>query len=190
MSARMILSGIQSEDEAHLQYQLALMTKEERKGLKQGRIPIDECYYLMGTTDPKGTLKQDQVCVILDNGQLFGKVLVYKHPGLLFGDIHELTATYIDGLENIVGNSKYAIFFPTCGPRSLADEMANRDFDGDMYWVSRNPLLLECFKPRKPWVRRISPRKTDQKKPQDYLGSKLECMLFREYLRARFTPRY
>jgi len=65
MSARMILSGIQSEDEAHLQYQLALMTKEERKGLKQGRIPIDECYYLMGTTDPKGTLKQDQVCVIL-----------------------------------------------------------------------------------------------------------------------------
>jgi len=72
----------------------------------------------------------------------------------------------------------------------LADEMANSDFDGDMYWVSRNPLLLECFKPRKPWVRRISPRKTDQKKPQDYLGSKLECMLFREYLRARFTPSY
>ena len=47
MSARMILSGIQSEDEAHLQYQLALMTKEERKGLKQGMIPIDECYYLV-----------------------------------------------------------------------------------------------------------------------------------------------
>ena len=65
MSARMILSGIQSEDEAHLQYQLALMTKEERKGLKQGMIPIDECYYLMGTTDPTGTLKRDQVCVIL-----------------------------------------------------------------------------------------------------------------------------
>ena len=43
----MILSGIQSEDEAHLQYQLALMTKEERKGLKQGRISIDECYYLV-----------------------------------------------------------------------------------------------------------------------------------------------
>ena len=65
MSARMILSGIQSEDEAHLQYQLALMTKEERKGFKQGRISIDECYYLMGTTDPTGTLKRDQVCVIL-----------------------------------------------------------------------------------------------------------------------------
>lgn len=65
MSARMILSGIQPQDEAYLQFQLALMTKEERKGLKQGRIPIDECYNLMGTTDPTGTLKEDQVCVIL-----------------------------------------------------------------------------------------------------------------------------
>jgi len=191
MSARMILSGIQPEDEAYLQSQLALMAKVERKGLKEGRIPIDDTYYLMGTTDPTGTLKRDQVCIILDNGQLSGKVLVYKHPGLHFGDIHILTATYIDGLEKIVGNSKYAIFFPTCGPRSLADEMANSDFDGDLYWVSRNPQLLEGFtKQRKPWVRRIQPTKTELKKPQDYTGPKLESLLFHEFLRARFTPSY
>lgn len=65
MSARMILSGIQPEDEAYLQSQLALMSKVEIKGLKEGRIPIDDTYYLMGTTDPTGTLKQDQVCIIL-----------------------------------------------------------------------------------------------------------------------------
>jgi RNA-dependent RNA polymerase len=65
MSARMILSGIQPEDEAYLQSQLALMAKVERKGLKEGRIPIDDTYYLMGTTDPTGTLKWDQVCIIL-----------------------------------------------------------------------------------------------------------------------------
>lgn len=45
MSARMILSGIQPENEAYLEYQLALMTKQERKGT--------------------GTLKPDQVCIIL-----------------------------------------------------------------------------------------------------------------------------
>lgn len=190
ISARMILAGIQPEDEAYLQSQLALMTKEERKGLKQAKIPIDECYNLMGTTDPTGSLKQDQVCVILDNGQLSGKVLVYKHPGLHFGDIHILTATYIDGLEKVVGHSKYAIFFPTCGPRSLADEMANSDFDGDIYWVSRNPQLLECFKKHEPWVGRIKPRKTEQKKPQDYPESELESLLFCEFLRARFAPSY
>lgn len=74
-----------------------------------------------------------------DEGQLSGEVLVYKYPGLHTGDIHILQATYVPDLEEIVGNSKYAIFFPTVGPRSLADEMANSDFDGDMYWVSRNP---------------------------------------------------
>lgn len=76
-----------------------------------------------------------------DNRQVSGEVLVYKHPGLHFGDIHKLNATHIDGLEEIVGNSKYAIFFPTSGERSLADEMANSDFDGDMYWVSWNPQV-------------------------------------------------
>ena len=88
------------------------------------------------------------LCYILlysDNYQVSGKVLVYKHPGLHFGDIHKLTATHIDGLEKIVGNSKYAIFFPTSGSRSLADEMANSDFDGDMYWVSWNPQVALCF---------------------------------------------
>ncbi|KAL6627250.1 hypothetical protein ACP70R_030976 [Stipagrostis hirtigluma subsp. patula] len=180
MSARMILSGIEPKDEAYLQSQLALMTKVERKGLQQGKIPIDDCYYLMGTTDPTGTLKREQVCVIHDNGQVSGEVLVYKHPGLHFGDIHRLTATRIDGLEKIVGNSRYAIFFPTCGPRSLADEMANSDFDGDMYWVSWNPQLLEQFERGEvaPWEERISLKKTEQKKPQDYVGLELESLLF------------
>ncbi|CAM0880241.1 unnamed protein product [Alopecurus aequalis] len=65
LSARMILSGIRPEDDAYLQHQLTLMTKEERKGIRQGRIPIDQCYNLMGTTDPTGTLKPHEVCVIL-----------------------------------------------------------------------------------------------------------------------------
>jgi RNA-dependent RNA polymerase len=65
ISARMILSGIRPEDDAYLQHQLTIMTKEERKGIKQGRIPIDQCYNLMGTTDPTGTLKPHEVCVIL-----------------------------------------------------------------------------------------------------------------------------
>lgn len=74
-----------------------------------------------------------------------GDVLVYKHPGLHFGDIHVLKATYVEELVNFVGNSKYAIFFPTKGPRSVADEIANSDFDGDMYWVSRNPQVCNVF---------------------------------------------
>ncbi|KAF8705693.1 hypothetical protein HU200_030888 [Digitaria exilis] len=189
-SARMILAGIQPEDEAFLQYQLDIMTKEERKGFQEGKIPIDDCCYLMGTTDPTGTLKPDQVCVIHDNRQVSGKVLVYKPPGMHFGDIHMLNATHIDGLEEIVGNSKYAIIFPTSGSRSLADEMANSDFDGNMYWVSWNPQLLKHFKPGTPWKHKSQPKNTKQKKPQDYDGPELERLLFCEFLRARFSPSY
>lgn len=76
-----------------------------------------------------------------DNGQVSGKVLVYRNPGLHFGDIHILKAVYVQAMEDFVGNAKYAIFFPIKGRRSLADEMAGGDFDGDMYFVSRNPQV-------------------------------------------------
>ena len=76
--------------------------------------------------------------ILSDNGQVSGKVLVYRFPGLHFGDIHVLNAVYLKELEDVVGNAKYGIFFSTKGKRSVASEIANGDFDGDMYWVSRN----------------------------------------------------
>jgi RNA-dependent RNA polymerase len=64
MSARMILSGVPLED-AYLQSRLATMSQLERKGFKEGKLPIDDCFYLMGTTDPTGKLRPNEVCVIL-----------------------------------------------------------------------------------------------------------------------------
>lgn len=199
-SARMILCGIPLE-ESYLQFHLSKLMKEEKKSLRGGKIPIPDSYYLMGTADPTGSLKPDEVCVILydtlhflfvqscylcwpqdkifyqhpfqdqnmetmdvislekkkglklfissimlmtfqvqilnilftkssvlffpsnclgllssDCGQISGKVLVYRNPGLHFGDIHVLKATYLGEMENYVGNSKYGIFFPSVGP--------------------------------------------------------------------------
>lgn len=73
-----------------------------------------------------------------DNGQISGRVLVYRNPGLHFGDVHVMTARYVEELADVVGDAKYGIFFSTKGPRSAATEIANGDFDGDMYWVSIN----------------------------------------------------
>lgn len=81
-----------------------------------------------------------------ENGQINGKVLVYRNPGLHFGDIHVLTAKYVEELVPVVGNAKYAIFFSSKGPRSVADEIAGGDFDGDMYWVSRNSQVISHSK--------------------------------------------
>ena len=64
MTERMIHSGIPLEV-PYLQSRLIFMANLERKGLKEGKLPIDDCYSLMGTTDPTGKLKPTEVCVIL-----------------------------------------------------------------------------------------------------------------------------
>ncbi|XP_056163743.1 probable RNA-dependent RNA polymerase 5 isoform X2 [Syzygium oleosum] len=189
IAARMILSGIPL-DETYLQNHLSELMQDEKKSLKGGRIPIPDSYYLMGTADPTGILKSDEVCIILDSGQISGKVLVYRNPGLHFGDIHVLNATYVEALETKVGNSKYAIFFPTSGPRSLADEIASGDFDGDMYWVSRNPQLLKYFTPSQPWVSASAAQDMNCKKPSDLSFEELECELIDLWLNTRFNPSY
>ncbi|XP_073110745.1 probable RNA-dependent RNA polymerase 5 isoform X2 [Elaeis guineensis] len=187
--ARMILCGIPL-NEPYLQSRLLVLMREEMKVLKEGKLPVSECYHLMGTVDPTGTLKPNEVCIILENGHVSGDVLVYRHPGLHFGDVHILTATYVKGLDKIVGNSKYAILFPAKGPRSLADEMAGGDFDGDMYWVSRNPQLLKYFRASKPWVRTAPRIKVTQTKPTQFSNTELESELFDQFLISRFKPSY
>ncbi|KAK1662744.1 hypothetical protein QYE76_050903 [Lolium multiflorum] len=59
MSARMLLSGVPLED-AYLQSRLATMSQLERKGIKEGKLPINDCFYLMGTTDPTGKLRPNE----------------------------------------------------------------------------------------------------------------------------------
>ncbi|KAL6660681.1 hypothetical protein ACP70R_001716 [Stipagrostis hirtigluma subsp. patula] len=162
MSARMLLSGVPIE-EPYLQSRLEMMAKEEMKELRQGKITIDDCYYLVGTTDPTGSLRPNEVCVILADGQISGDVLVYN-PALPFSDIHVLTARYVRGLEAMVGNSNCPIFFPVSGSQS----------DGDMFWVSRNSELLKYFSPLESWVQRITIKRNQQKNTshhESFMGS-------------------
>ncbi|KAI3810840.1 hypothetical protein L1987_20463 [Smallanthus sonchifolius] len=166
-------------NEPYFQYRLSQLAKEERKALGQGKIPLTESFYLIGTTDPTGTLNSDEVCVILENGQISGTVLVYRNPALHFGDVHVLNARYVKELEDYIGNSKFAIFFSTKGRRSVANEIASGDFDGDIYWVSRNPQLLSHFKPCEPWKRSYSTPKASSKNPSDLSSEELETELFR-----------
>ncbi|CAK9141389.1 unnamed protein product [Ilex paraguariensis] len=184
LAASMILSGVPL-NEPCLQHRLSHLRNEERKGLKGGKLPISECFYLMGTVDPTGELNNDEVCVIVHNGQLSGDVLVYRNPGLHFGDIHVLRATYVKALEDIVGNAKHAIFFSTKGPRSVANEIANGDFDGDMYWVSKNSQLFKYFEANKPWKRCYSTPKALNRKPSEFSPEELEHELFQLFLKSR-----
>ncbi|KAJ4838997.1 hypothetical protein Tsubulata_021451 [Turnera subulata] len=185
--SRMILAGIPLE-ETYLRCRLSVLLNEEKNSLKAGKIPIPDSYHLMGTADPTGLLKRDEVCIILDNGHVSGDVLVYRYPGEHFGDIHILKAKYVEKLQEYVGNAKYAIFFPTKGPRSLGDEIAGGDFDGDLYFVSRNPQLLENFKQGKAWTSASATRSTNSERPSQFGDEELEIELFKLFLRNRFQP--
>ncbi|KAJ3702280.1 hypothetical protein LUZ61_005985 [Rhynchospora tenuis] len=164
-------------DEPYLQYRLAAMKGERYKDLQEGKIPISNTYFLRGTADPTGTLGPNQVCVILDKGQLSGDVLVYKYPGLHTADICKLQAICLPEWEEIVGSSKYGIFFPTVGPYSLADN----NFGGEMYWVSQNSELLKKFSPSSPWP-----------KPEEDMSKKDEVQSwpFGELIKNEFEPCY
>ncbi|KAG8367348.1 hypothetical protein BUALT_Bualt16G0062800 [Buddleja alternifolia] len=184
LAQRMLSSGVPL-NEPYLQLCLSNLEGGERTKLKEGKIPIAESFYLMGTADPTGVLNSDEVCVILDNGQISGKVLVYRNPGMHFGDVHVMEAVYVKELEEVVGNAKYGIFFSTKGWRSAAYEMATGDFDGDMYWVSRNPELLKYFKAHEPWKRVYSVPDSQMRNPQEFSDVELERKLFQLFLEAR-----
>lgn len=60
----MISSGIPL-NEPYLHLCLSNLESGERTKLKEGRIPVSDSFYLMGTADPTGVLNNDEVCVIL-----------------------------------------------------------------------------------------------------------------------------
>ncbi|GFP86730.1 probable RNA-dependent RNA polymerase 5 [Phtheirospermum japonicum] len=185
VAQRMICSGIPL-NEPYLQLCLSNLENGEKNKLKEGKIPVTDSFYLMGTADPTGVLNNDEVCVILDNGPISGPVLVYRNPGLHFGDVHIMEAVYVKELEEFVGNAKFGIFFSTKGCRSAAYEMATGDFDGDMYWVSRNPELLKYFKAHEPWSRVYSvPHSEKRRNPRDFSDLELESKLFQLFLESR-----
>ncbi|RAL37179.1 hypothetical protein DM860_004101 [Cuscuta australis] len=184
----MILSGVPLY-EPHLQWCLSMVTREEKVGLKGGKLPISDSFYLIGTADPTETLNRDEVCVILDYGQIVGEVLVYRNPGLHFGDIHKLNAVHVKEIDEVVGNAKYGIFFSTKGQRSVASEIANGDFDGDVYWVSRNRELIEKFRASSPWQRMHSTPKPVSRKPNEFSSKELEHELFQMFLETKM-PSY
>ena len=82
--AKMILAGIPLSEPC-LQSRLSVMAESERKGLGRGRLPISESFYLMGTTDPTGILKSNEVCVIL-YVYFFPNIYYFRFPVKLMNE--------------------------------------------------------------------------------------------------------
>ncbi|XP_024199879.2 probable RNA-dependent RNA polymerase 4 [Rosa chinensis] len=68
--------------------------------------------------------------------------------------------------------------------------MGGGDFDGDLYWISRNPQLLESFKPSEPWIEKSSTQKVHGKRPTELSNVDLEDELIKLFLKTRFEPSF
>ncbi|EOY15730.1 RNA-dependent RNA polymerase family protein, putative isoform 1 [Theobroma cacao] len=66
--------------------------------------------------------------------------------------------------------------------------MAGGDFDGDTYFVSKNPQLLDYFKVSEPWTENSSTCGVSTKGPCEFSNEELEDELFKLFLRTRFQP--
>ncbi|KAH7441374.1 hypothetical protein KP509_03G035200 [Ceratopteris richardii] len=183
---RMLLANIPM-DEPFLRKTLLDMTKSKLLDLSRGRVTIPDTYNFMGSADPTGRLERNQVVILLEHGPLYcPKVLVYKSPGLHVGDVKVFEATWHEDFKDIVGNGKYVIFFSVKGERSVVDEIANSDLDGDQYWCCWNSLIVKEFKPSDVWKNNDTVNKcpgNDEACIKDF-----RTIHFEAFLRARFKP--
>ena len=120
--------------------------------MRLGSFPIPESCSVFGVADPTRTLPE-RAAVVLKGGtfQAPGEVLLYRSPGLHCGDVRKGTVVLpTDELTDVLGKlgpRDNAVIFSAQGKRSLADEQAGGDLDGDIFSVIWSPSLLaacEC----------------------------------------------
>ncbi|CAM6081635.1 unnamed protein product [Calypogeia fissa] len=191
LARRMLLAGIPPK-EPFLQKTIMELRKDLLQDYRKGKVPLPDSCYLYGTADPSGTLEPNQVAITMGYGLVsWPKVAVYKCPGKHPGDIHIFEAVANKEIQDIVGNGKYVIFFSTKGPRSIPDEIANSDLDGDKYFVTWNTELLSYYKEQQTrWLK--NPEESGESamcKPSSLAWEKLEDKLIDEFIDARFSSR-
>jgi hypothetical protein len=119
----------------------------ELKGL---RLEVERSCRLLGVWDQSGKLAENQCYVTYrhagDVSQLIGKVVIMKNPTVHLGDVRVLEAVQcpeLNHLENV-------IVFPVKGKRPIADTIGGGDLDGDMFFVSAYPDIVDNVKEEAP----------------------------------------
>ena len=132
-----------------------------------GKLVLPDSHALPGLPDFTGSLAPGEVCVVvhghalprpmgLREGEPF-EVLIYGSPGMHPGDLHKVSVCYPEALREMICGTDptraHGVFFSTRGGRSLADEIAGGDFDGDEYAVIAWPELVRLFvRPTEPYT--------------------------------------
>ncbi|TKR67215.1 hypothetical protein L596_023400 [Steinernema carpocapsae] len=106
---------------------------------------------------------------------LKGPVMMTKNPAIVKGDIRRFEAVDIPELRHLVD----VVVFPRYGPRSMPDEMAGSDLDGDEYVIIWDPKFL--FDKNEAAMNYPRPLKTFEKVREDEIEKK-SCEFFIKYI--------
>jgi RNA-dependent RNA polymerase len=157
IEVNMVQAGFKPLEEPNLAKGIAALMSDRIKRLRLGSFTIDESTHVMGVADPTGSLLPGTVCVVR-KGEFLNKkvgahkeVLLYRSPGQHPGDVRKVRlAPPPDELQRALGELNErdsAIIFPVLGARSLADEMAGGDLDGDTFaviWDEKLVPAVQC----------------------------------------------
>ncbi|KAL4196139.1 hypothetical protein AMTRI_Chr04g244530 [Amborella trichopoda] len=160
----MLFCGYLPDSEPFLSMMLQTFRGLKLSELKtKTRIFIPNGRSMMGCLDETGILEYGQVFVqfsaignrrlhefglskINESGSdqrvrvVVGKVIVAKNPCLHPGDVRILTAIDVPALHHMVN----CVVFPQKGKRPHPNECSGSDLDGDIYFVSWDPMLIPC----------------------------------------------
>jgi len=212
----LVKAGFDPVTEPYMQLELARVAKDMLHGLRLGKVKLPDSYNLRALPDLTGTLRADEVCVVVDGSELPRPIslldgepfdiLVYGAPGMHPGDIRKLRVASTDALRRMIGSADpsrcNAIFFSIQGERSEQDCIAGGDFDGDkrnaICWQPLVQLVSDNYPPYNPaqasvtYARHLRPTSganapTAPLRTPPVDATKLEERLVANYLMARFN---
>tara|TARA_B100000795_G_C22758926_1_gene422727 strand:- start:44 stop:1453 length:1410 start_codon:yes stop_codon:yes gene_type:complete len=149
------MAGFKPSEEPYLCRAITKLRMNRLKKVRLGSFPIPESCSVLGVADPTRTLPEGVAVVIM--GGTFrppGEVLFYRSPGIHCGDVRKgrvvLPSEELKAVLGKLGPRDNAVIFSVQGKRSLADEQAGGDLDGDVFSVIWNASLVaacECQLP-------------------------------------------
>ena len=132
--------------------ELQSLVKQMLKAIKIV-LPLSTMVY--GIADPSGTLEPGEIHLCFSTSfhdrtsdrswtSLHSHVLVARTPSARASDIQKVRAVYKPELAHL----QDVVVFSKKGPRPLAGKLSGGDYDGDMFWICWEPLLVKPFENR------------------------------------------
>jgi hypothetical protein len=190
MGLQMISAGI-SLNEPYLRHILEKVSGNHCQRLsKKMRIPLhDDGDRLFGIPDPTDppSLEEGQIYVRVGKHHAMSlhhgmQVLVTRDPMVHPGDLQKLRHVDNKEVSSFLGNRRNVVVFSVKGNRPTADMLSGGDYDGDMFIVLWNQVLVNKMK-------RVAPRAIQ---PQPTTNSSIATKGFRvnDLINARLKVRH